>query len=72
MARIIQEQGRPQIGRGFGSAKKPDCSAITPEEMQQMDFSKIDFKDFYGDMQNNTNLPNMDEIKARIQSTYEK
>lgn len=72
LARIIQEQGRPQIGRGFGSAKNPDCSAITPEEMQQMDFSKIDFSDFYGDMQNNTNLPNMDEIKARIQSTYEK
>ena len=72
LARIIQEQGRPQIGRGFGSAKNPDCSAITPEEMQQMDFSQIDFKDFYGDMQNNTNLPNMDEIKARIQSTYEK
>ena len=70
LARIIQEQGRPQIGRGFGSAKSPDCSAITPEEMQQMDFSKIDFKDFYGDMQNNTNLPNMDEIKARIQSAH--
>lgn len=70
LARIIQEQGKPQIGRGFGSAKNPDCSAITPEEMQQMDFSKIDFKDFYGDMQNNTNLPNMDEIKARIQSAY--
>jgi len=70
LARIIQQQGKPQIGKGFGSAKNPDCSAITPEEMQGMDFSKIDFKDFYGDMQNNTNLPNTDEIKARIESAY--
>jgi len=70
LARIIQEQGRPQIGRGFGSAEYPDCSAITPAEMQKMDFSQIDFKDFYGDMQNNTNLPNTDEIKARIESAY--
>lgn len=70
LARIIQEQGKPQIGKNFGSAKNPNCSAITPEEMQRMDFSKIDFSDFYGDMQSNTNLPNNDEIKSRIQSAY--
>lgn len=72
LARIIQEQGRPQIGRGFGSAKNPDCSAITPEEMQQMNFSNIDFSDFYGEMAGNINMPNTNEIKSRIQSAYEK
>jgi type-F conjugative transfer system mating-pair stabilization protein TraN len=70
LARIVQEQGRPQIGRGFGSAKAPDCSAITPEEMQQMDFSQMDFSDFYDDMHDNTNIPSPDEIKGRMQSAH--
>lgn len=70
LARIIQQQGKPQIGKNFGTAKNPNCSAITPEEMQQMDFSQMDFSDFYGDMQDNVNIPNNDEIKARMASAY--
>lgn len=69
LAKIIQEQGSiQQLGKRLGSAKNPTCAAITPEELGQINFEYIDFKEFYPDMHANTNLPNFDEIKKRLQS----
>ncbi|MEZ9298422.1 type-F conjugative transfer system mating-pair stabilization protein TraN [Vibrio splendidus] len=69
LAKIIQEQGSiQQLGKRLGSAKNPTCAAITPEELGQINFEYIDFKEFYPDMHANTNLPNFDEIKQRLQS----
>lgn len=69
LAKIIQEQGAiQQLGKGLGSAKNPTCAAITPEELGQINFKHIDFTEFYPEMHANTNLPNFDEIKKRLQS----
>ena len=69
LAKIIQEQGSiQQLGKRLGSAKNPTCAAITPEELGQINFEHIDFKEFYPEMRANTNLPNFDEIKKRLQS----
>jgi hypothetical protein len=59
LARIIQEQGRPQIGRGWGNSDNPDCSGFTPEQLQHIDFSKIDFRDFYNDLQQEEKVPDV-------------
>ena len=67
LARIVQQQGKPQLGLSFGSAKTPDCSAISPEQMQQMDFSKINFSDFYSDLHSNMTLPDNGQIQQRIE-----
>ncbi len=67
LARIVQEQGRPQIGMTFGSAENPDCGAITPEQMAKMDFSNIDFSDFYTDLHNTMTLPDSGQIQQRIE-----
>ena len=71
MSRIVQEQGRPQIGLDFGSKKKPECDGITPEQLSQLDFSTIDFSDFYEDMQGNMELPDMDLIQDSISDKFE-
>jgi conjugal transfer mating pair stabilization protein TraN len=47
LARILNEQGRPQIGKGWGDARNPDCSGFTVEQMQSLDFARIDFREFY-------------------------
>lgn len=39
LSRILQECGRPQIGKTWGSAKSPDCSGFSMEEFQRLDFS---------------------------------
>jgi len=46
LARIIHEQGRPQLGIGWGTPKSPNCRGFTPEEFQKLDFSKIDFSEW--------------------------
>lgn len=53
LARIIQEQGRPQLPAmgGFGSARTPNCTGFTPEEFQALDFSKIDMSEYESDIQ---------------------
>lgn len=46
LGRVIQEQGRPQLGIGWGSAEGPECRGFTPDEFQKLDFSKIDLGEF--------------------------
>lgn len=52
LARIIQEQGRKQLGIGWGDKKAPDCRPLTLSEIQRIDFSKINFGEMYHDLQN--------------------
>jgi hypothetical protein len=46
LARIIHEQGRPQLGIGWGSPSSPNCRGFTMDEFQKLDFSKIDFSEW--------------------------
>lgn len=70
LARIIHEQGRPQLSSfgpsgGWGSAKRPNCRGFTPEEFQSIDFGKIDFSEYVADIQRNIRRnvePQMKEI----------
>jgi conjugal transfer mating pair stabilization protein TraN len=50
LARIMNEQGRPQLHKGWGSPKEPNCKGFTPEEFQKLDFSKMDLSEFTKDI----------------------
>ncbi len=61
LARLIQQQGRQQqLGIGFGSGEEPNCSALTPEQLQQLDFSKIDFHEIYDELRQRMVVPHLD------------
>lgn len=71
LARIIQEQGRrDQLGVKFGSGDSPNCRGITVPELQNINFDKINFSDFYEDLMNNQKIPDtsaqVKQIKDRI------
>ncbi|CAC9585828.1 IncF plasmid conjugative transfer protein TraN [uncultured Gammaproteobacteria bacterium] len=51
LGRIIQEQGREQMGMDWGSAESPSCGGFTPDQFQSLDFSRIDMSEYYGDIQ---------------------
>ena len=51
LARILQEQGRPMVPKGWGSPESPDCSGFLPEELSKIDFSRIDFSEYLSDIQ---------------------
>lgn len=50
LARIINAQGRAQLGRGYGDPKSPDCSGFTVAELQGLDFSRMDLSEFYAEI----------------------
>lgn len=47
LARIIQVQGRAQLGIGWGNKENPDCRALTLDELKRIDFTKIDFSELF-------------------------
>jgi conjugal transfer mating pair stabilization protein TraN len=47
LARIVNEQGRMQIGKGWGSGQNPDCSGFTIPQLQSLDFAAMDLTEFY-------------------------
>lgn len=46
LSRILQEQIRPQIGLGWGSACSPQCRAITLSELQTVDWGQVDLSEW--------------------------
>lgn len=53
ISRLFHEQGRPQLGKGWGSAKDPDCAAFSVEELSKLDFSKMDLSELFSDLMKN-------------------
>jgi conjugal transfer mating pair stabilization protein TraN len=60
LARIIQEQGRPQLGKSWGSGESPNCSGFTtddPNELEKLDFSTMDLSEFMAEVMANVKVP---------------
>lgn len=49
LARIINEQAKTQLALNWGSPKNPDCRGLSIEQLQKLDFSKIDLSEIYPD-----------------------
>jgi hypothetical protein len=50
LARLIQESGRKQIGRSWGSAERPDCNGFSAGDLSRIDFSAVDFSELFEDL----------------------
>ena len=50
LAKIIQVQGRKQLGMSFGNDRSPNCRSLSLEEIRRLDFSRIDFSELYADV----------------------
>lgn len=67
LAQIVQAQGRKgQLGISFGSGKHPDCRGITVEELQSLRFDRMDFSNFYSDLNAGTTIPSDSELAERV------
>jgi conjugal transfer mating pair stabilization protein TraN len=60
LAKIINVQGKQQLNRSYGNAETPDCSGFTANEMENLDFSKMNLEEFYGDL-----IKSMPDLAAR-------
>lgn len=74
LSRIIQEQGRPQIGLTFGTPKVPICDGFSIFQFQQLDLSVMDFREVYAEFQDAARLPNeaqaLIDIQTKIEAYY--
>jgi hypothetical protein len=72
LARIVQEQGRKQLGISWGDPESPNCRGFTPEEFQKLDFSKMDFSEWYQDLEGriSQNLQNFQQNVGSQISSY--
>lgn len=71
LARIINEQGRAQIGKGWGTAKQPTCDGFTTGEFTSLDFSRIDMTEFINDIMANVEMPNIEDLSESVQGTVQ-
>lgn len=62
LSRIVNEQGRIQVGKGWGGVENPDCSGFTIAQLQSLDFAAMDLTEFYASL-----VPSMPNV-ANIQS----
>jgi conjugal transfer mating pair stabilization protein TraN len=75
LARIIHEQGRPQL-KGFqpngawGDPKSPNCRGFLPEEFQALDFNKIDLSEYIEDIQRNIRQNLEPQLKQQVQQNW--
>ena len=69
LSRIINDQGRPQIGKTWGRSKSPKCKGFTPAEFGTLDFSAIDLSEYIADIQGRVNTGvSTQEITKGIQN----
>ena len=68
-AKILQQQGRPQLGIGWGDPKCPDCRPLTVEQLSKLDLSKMNFSELFEDLMKKYKSPN---LKALQQATTNK
>lgn len=47
LARIFHEQGRIQLGIGWGTPSSPNCRPLTLDELTRLDFSKFDMEELF-------------------------
>ncbi|WP_241127960.1 conjugal transfer protein TraN [Novosphingobium terrae] len=67
LARVIQEQGKAQLGLGMGTPKEPNCSGFTVDQFAQLDLSKMDFTEVFSDFTSAVSLPNSLQTSTAIQ-----
>ena len=63
LARIVNEQGRSQVAKGWGAAQSPDCSGFTVPQLQSLNFAAMDLSEFYASLV--PTLPNVADLQGQ-------
>jgi conjugal transfer mating pair stabilization protein TraN len=75
LSRILQEQGRQQLGMDWGEPKEPDCEGFLVEDFQQLNLSEMDFTEVYAEFVDAAKVPDeiqtSMEIQERIEQYYQ-
>ena len=74
LTRVLQEQGREQLSKSWGTPKETECSGFTIDEFAALDLSVMDFTEVYQEFMDAAKLPNeaetMTDIQGKIEAYY--
>ena len=62
LSRILQEQGRQQLGKPWAKPRQEQCAGFTVDEFARLDLSQMDFSEVYAEFTAAARLP--DELQA--------
>lgn len=71
ISRVIVEQGRAQLGIGWGSGESPDCSGLSTNQMQSLQFDKMDLSEISADIASSAVVPDTTALQSKIKQTVE-
>ena len=66
LSRIVHEQGRPQLGIGWGDPKSPDCRGFTPEELSRLDFDRLNLSELFEEIASRINKVSSKVVKRNL------
>ena len=67
LSRLIQEQGRRQLGISWGEPESPECRGLTADELSRIDMSKMDLSELYEDVQKNFKPKTQDHVAKGLE-----
>jgi Type-1V conjugative transfer system mating pair stabilisation len=72
LEKVVQVEGRKQLGINFGNGGRPNCRGLTIDEIQRLDFSKMDFSEFINELMvkftGKYKAPNPEELASNIEA----
>jgi conjugal transfer mating pair stabilization protein TraN len=69
LARILHEQGRPQLGLGWGDSKDPSCHGLQIDQIAKLNMDVINFSELFTDIMQKYRAPNELEKKQQFSDT---
>jgi conjugal transfer mating pair stabilization protein TraN len=74
ISRIIQEQGRPQLGLAWDDPEDETCAGLSVDQFALLDLSAMDFTEVYAEFVDAATLPAeldvLNEMQTRIEAYY--
>lgn len=70
LARVLHEQGRAQLGIGWGEAEHPQCRALSVSEFSKIDFSRVNLSEVLSDVMSQVKVPNMAQTSQKFQENW--
>jgi hypothetical protein len=68
LARLIQEQGRRQLGMNFGTPEHPCARGLSISEMSRLNFDKMNFSEIFDEVRSSMRMPQTKVLEARVRS----
>jgi len=70
LLRVFQQQGRTQLAIGWGSAKHPNCRGFGIEEIQRLDFNKMDLSEALDEIKEHLTSINTSKVQSQMKRNY--